>query len=84
VGGCCECGDEPSGSCATELVSLARQTCGKFAAERAFFQALQQLTEILTSLEKRPLFHRRPRSQSNHGKHERRILTPQNVERLCR
>jgi hypothetical protein len=21
-GGCCECGDEPSGSCATELVSL--------------------------------------------------------------
>jgi hypothetical protein len=21
VGGCCECGDEPSGSCATELVS---------------------------------------------------------------
>jgi hypothetical protein len=22
VVGCCECGDEPSGSCATELVSL--------------------------------------------------------------
>jgi hypothetical protein len=22
VTGCCECGDEPSGSCATELVSL--------------------------------------------------------------
>jgi hypothetical protein len=22
VAGCCECGDEPSGSCATELVSL--------------------------------------------------------------
>jgi hypothetical protein len=21
VAGCCECGDEPSGSCATELVS---------------------------------------------------------------
>jgi hypothetical protein len=24
VAGCCECGDEPSGSCATELVSLER------------------------------------------------------------
>jgi hypothetical protein len=23
VAGCCECGDEPSGSCATELVSFA-------------------------------------------------------------
>jgi hypothetical protein len=23
VAGCCECGDEPSGSCATELVSCA-------------------------------------------------------------
>jgi hypothetical protein len=23
VAGCCECGDEPSGSCAMELVSLA-------------------------------------------------------------
>jgi hypothetical protein len=23
VAGCCECGDEPSGSCATELVSLS-------------------------------------------------------------
>jgi hypothetical protein len=23
VAGCCECGDEPSGSCATELVSYA-------------------------------------------------------------
>jgi hypothetical protein len=22
VAGCCECGDEPSGSCATELVSF--------------------------------------------------------------
>jgi hypothetical protein len=26
VTGCCECGDEPSGSCATELVSLYMQT----------------------------------------------------------
>jgi hypothetical protein len=25
VAGCCECGDEPSGSCATELVSLLRK-----------------------------------------------------------
>jgi hypothetical protein len=25
VAGCCECGDEPSGSCATELVSLVRK-----------------------------------------------------------
>jgi hypothetical protein len=23
VAGCCECGDEPSGSCATDLVSLS-------------------------------------------------------------
>jgi hypothetical protein len=29
VAGCCECGDEPSGSCATELVSylLRNQRC---------------------------------------------------------
>jgi hypothetical protein len=26
VAGCCECGDEPSGSCPTELVSLASVT----------------------------------------------------------
>jgi hypothetical protein len=26
VAGCCECGDEPSGSCATELVSLPIRT----------------------------------------------------------
>jgi hypothetical protein len=26
VAGCCECGDEPSGSCATELVSWLTQT----------------------------------------------------------
>jgi hypothetical protein len=25
VAGCCECGDESSGSCATELVSLVSQ-----------------------------------------------------------
>jgi hypothetical protein len=25
VAGCCECGDEPSGSCATELVSYSVQ-----------------------------------------------------------
>jgi hypothetical protein len=24
VAGCCECGDEPSGSCATELVSFTK------------------------------------------------------------
>jgi hypothetical protein len=27
VAGCCECGDEPSGSCATELVSVKLQFC---------------------------------------------------------
>jgi hypothetical protein len=27
VAGCCECGDEPSGSCATELVSLDLIKC---------------------------------------------------------
>jgi hypothetical protein len=26
VAGCCECGDEPSGSCATELVSYVYAT----------------------------------------------------------
>jgi hypothetical protein len=26
VAGCCECGDEPSGSCATELVSCHYET----------------------------------------------------------
>jgi hypothetical protein len=26
VAGCCECGDEPSGSCATELVSSSEGT----------------------------------------------------------
>jgi hypothetical protein len=25
VAGCCECGDEPSGSCATELVSCPEE-----------------------------------------------------------
>jgi hypothetical protein len=29
VAGCCECGDEPSGSCATELVSY----CGIVGTE---------------------------------------------------
>jgi hypothetical protein len=30
VAGCCECGDEPSGSCATELVADqdGTETCG--------------------------------------------------------
>jgi hypothetical protein len=27
VAGCCECGDESSGSCATELVSFSHLTC---------------------------------------------------------
>jgi hypothetical protein len=27
VAGCCECGDEPSGSCATELVKAIFETC---------------------------------------------------------
>jgi hypothetical protein len=27
VAGCCECGDEPSGSCATELVSYTTKGC---------------------------------------------------------
>jgi hypothetical protein len=27
VAGCCECGDEPSGSCATELVDV--EVCNK-------------------------------------------------------
>jgi hypothetical protein len=36
VAGCCECGDEPSGSCATELVS--------------FFQSAFIHSNILTGL----------------------------------
>jgi hypothetical protein len=31
VAGCCECGDEPSGSCATDLV---RPRAGNFVANR--------------------------------------------------
>jgi hypothetical protein len=36
VAGCCECGDEPSGSCATELVMFVKVTeipimCGYYA-----------------------------------------------------
>jgi hypothetical protein len=27
MAGCCECGDEPSGSCATELVSYRHHFC---------------------------------------------------------
>jgi hypothetical protein len=29
VAGCCECGDEPSGSCATELVSYVNKISSK-------------------------------------------------------
>jgi hypothetical protein len=28
VAGCCECGDEPSGSCATELVNFVQNSLG--------------------------------------------------------
>jgi hypothetical protein len=31
VAGCCECGDEPSGSCATELVSSCAVSRPKYA-----------------------------------------------------
>jgi hypothetical protein len=31
VAGCCECGDEPSGSCATELVSCIKM-CSSYCA----------------------------------------------------
>jgi hypothetical protein len=30
VAGCCECGDEPSGSCALELVLVAAVNMAKF------------------------------------------------------
>jgi hypothetical protein len=30
VAGCCECGDEPSGSCATELVNVIHLTPIKY------------------------------------------------------
>jgi hypothetical protein len=30
VAGCCECGDEPSGSCATELVSWLMVHVGRY------------------------------------------------------
>jgi hypothetical protein len=37
VAGCCECGDEPSGSCATELVGV--RICGhRMALGQAFLQ----------------------------------------------
>jgi hypothetical protein len=34
VAGCCECGDEPSGSCATELVKVSGAYDGEWNAER--------------------------------------------------
>jgi hypothetical protein len=33
VAGCCECGDEPSGSCATELVSIIVMNLYTFSSE---------------------------------------------------
>jgi hypothetical protein len=35
VAGCCECGDEPSGSCATELVICPMSTVGSFRSGKA-------------------------------------------------
>jgi hypothetical protein len=34
VAGCCECSDEPSGSCATELVKVSGAYEGEWNAER--------------------------------------------------
>jgi hypothetical protein len=40
VAGCCECGDEPLGSCATELVSIS---VGYIACENTVVNVLQWL-----------------------------------------
>jgi hypothetical protein len=39
VAGCCECGDEPSGSCATELVSFI-ETLGQVVRRLRMFEKL--------------------------------------------
>jgi hypothetical protein len=36
VAGCCECGDEPSGSCATELVSFRIYSPVSFLQKQQF------------------------------------------------
>jgi hypothetical protein len=43
VAGCCECGDEPSGSCATELVSAGCSVVATEPAEGLAFPTLQYI-----------------------------------------
>jgi hypothetical protein len=43
VAGCCECGDEPSGSCATELVSFG--TLGPLQCDDLVINIGRQITE---------------------------------------
>jgi hypothetical protein len=49
VAGCCECGDEPSRSCATELVSLSIALCSTW-------REISALTIISILLELRHIF----------------------------
>jgi hypothetical protein len=56
VAGCCECGDEPLGSCATELVSYINYELGKMWKKAAVAQF-----EILSR-------HLSGRTKENHKK----------------
>jgi hypothetical protein len=45
VAGCCECGDEPSGSCATELVSTHKFSCK--TSFRRIYKNVQKQVKVL-------------------------------------
>jgi hypothetical protein len=44
VAGCCECGDEPSGSCATELLSYLVEW-GEYVPWHGISKAVKRITE---------------------------------------
>jgi hypothetical protein len=50
VTGCCECGDEPSGSCATELVSYLLNIIAEFRI--VTFSDLLNTLQFFVSLQK--------------------------------
>jgi hypothetical protein len=46
VAGCCECGDEPSGSCATELVNLVTVQLCNSVLLTATFKHFQRASHV--------------------------------------
>jgi hypothetical protein len=49
VAGCCECGDEPSGSCATELVSYTECHRNFFSTARCYKREIQFVYKIFVA-----------------------------------